>query len=155
MGRVFRRAKRSPKKNPQRRVHPYNGYKMASKAEVHFAEWMDDKRLHWLYEPERLDWIPPSRKYTPDFKVMRKDGSFFFVEFKGYLRPSDKTKMKAIRKQYPDLDLRFVFMNAKKPSYKGAKTSYAGWAEKNGYLWAEGTIPEDWLNETQPYRRPK
>jgi hypothetical protein len=155
MGRIFRRARRSAKGKPQRRVHPYGGCKMASKAETIFAIDMDERALNWMYEPERLDWIPPARKYTPDFKVMRRDGSFFFVEFKGYLRPNDKTKMKAIRKQYPDLDIRFVFMNANKPSYKGAKTTYGMWAEKNGYIWAEKVIPEDWLNETQPYRRPK
>jgi hypothetical protein len=128
---------------------------MASKAEVKFAEWMDARKLKWMYEPARLDWIPPHRKYTPDFKVMRRDGSFFFVEYKGYLRPEDKTKMVAVRKQYPDLDIRFIFQRANKPSYKGAKTTYADWAEKNGYLWAEGIIPEEWLNETKPCRRAK
>jgi hypothetical protein len=86
---------------------------------------------------------------------MRRDGSFFFVEYKGYLRPEDKTKMVAVRKQYPDLDIRFIFQRANKPSYKGAKTTYADWAEKNGYLWAEGIIPEEWLNETKPCRRAK
>jgi len=143
------------KKRPKRRVHPYGGCKMASKAETIFAANMDERELKWMYEPEKLDWIPPKRKYTPDFKVMRRDGSFFFVEYKGYLRPNDKTKMAAIRKQYPDLDIRFVFMKANKPSYKGSKTTYADWAEKNGYLWAEGTIPEEWLAETPPYRRAK
>jgi predicted nuclease of restriction endonuclease-like RecB superfamily len=128
---------------------------MASKAEVRFAEWMDANKLCWLYEPEKLDWVPPKRTYTPDFKIRRRDGSYFFVEYKGYLRPEDKTKMAAVRKQYPNLDIRFVFMKANKPSYKGAKTTYADWAEKNGYLWAELTIPEEWLNETKPYRRPK
>ncbi|MCK5600254.1 endonuclease I [Candidatus Pacearchaeota archaeon] len=142
------------KKYPKRRVHPYAGCKMASKAEVKFAEWMDAKDIVWLYEAEKLDWIPPKRKYTPDFKVKRKDGSFFFVEYKGYLRPADKTKMKAIRQQYPDLDIRFVFQNARKFIYKGSKTTYGMWAEKNGYLWAEGTMPEDWMLETTPYRRP-
>lgn len=137
----------------KRRVHSYAGCKMASKAEVKFAEWMDDQEIVWMYEPEKLAWEPPKRKYTPDFKVMRKDGSFFFVEYKGYLRPNDKTKMKAIRLQYPDLDLRFVFQNADKVIYKGSKTTYGMWAERLGYQWAEGTMPEDWLLETQPYRR--
>lgn len=143
------------KRKARRRVHPYAGYKMASKAEVMFAIWMDDNGITWLYEPERLDWIPPARKYTPDYKVRRHDGSYFFVEYKGYLRPQDKTKMKAIRKQYPDLDIRFVFQNANKPSYKGSKTTYGMWAEKNDFLWAEGTIPEEWLNETKPHKRAK
>jgi predicted nuclease of restriction endonuclease-like RecB superfamily len=128
---------------------------MASKAEVIFAEDMDKRSLVWMYEPEKWDWEPPRRVYTPDFKVKRRDGSYFFVEFKGYLRPTDKVKMAAIRLQYPDVDIRFVFMKASKPSYKGSKTTYGDWATKNGYRWAEGTIPAEWLNETTPYKRPK
>lgn len=151
---MIRKKKRS--KRPVR-SHPYKGYIMASKAEVKFAEWMDNLSLTWMYEPEKFDWLPEAkvRKYTPDFKVRRPDGSSFFVEYKGYLRPTDKAKMKAIRKQYPDLDIRFVFQNAKKPSYKGAKTNYGEWATKNGYLWAEGTIPKEWMEETPPYGRVK
>jgi predicted nuclease of restriction endonuclease-like RecB superfamily len=143
------------KRKPRRRVHPYKGCKMASKAEVTFAEEMDRLDIPWLYEPEALQWEPPKRKYTPDFKVMRPDGTYFFVEYKGYLRPNDKTKMKAIKQQHPDVDIRFVFQNARKPIYKESKTTYAMWAEKQGYLWAEGFIPAEWLKETRPYRRPK
>ncbi|MEE9302686.1 MAG: hypothetical protein V3U84_02765 [Thiotrichaceae bacterium] len=120
---------------------------MASKAETIFAASMDESQVLWLYEPEKFKWTPPDRNYTVDFKVMRRDQSFFYVEFKGYLRPQDKRKMRAIRKQYPDLDIRFVFMDAKKKINKTSKTSYGQWAERHGYQWAEGTIPEAWLEE--------
>jgi hypothetical protein len=118
---------------------------MASKAETVFAEKMDSLGIEWMYEPEKLQWEPPKRKYTPDFKVLCEDGTFFYVEYKGYLRPNDKVKMKAVKKQHPNVDIRFVFQNASKPIYKGSPTNYGMWAEKNGYLWAEGFMPEDWL----------
>ena len=137
------------RKKSKRRVHPYRGFNMASKAEVKFAEHMDSLGIVWLYEPERLDWIPPCRKYTPDFTLMKKDGNTMYIEYKGYLRPEDKTKMAAIRKQYPNLDIRFVFQNASKPSYTGSKSTYADWAMAHGYKWCEGTLPEEWLKEVR------
>jgi hypothetical protein len=118
---------------------------MASRAETLFAETMDDDQIYWQYEPEKFDWIPPKRKYTPDFKVAKRDGGYFFVEYKGYLRPADRTKMRAIKKQYPDLDIRFVFQKADKKLYKGSKTEYWMWAEQWGFPWAEKEIPEEWL----------
>lgn len=143
------RTSRKPKKKKswRPRSHPYGGYDMASHQETLFAAGLDNLGATWMYEPEKLRWSPPFRKYTPDFKILRHDGSFFFVEYKGYLKPADKTKMRAIRKQYPDLDIRFVFQNAKKPSYKGSKSTYGDWARKNGYLWADGSMPKAWLEE--------
>ena len=53
--------------------------------------------------------------------------------------------MSLIKKQYPELDIRFVFMNANNKIYKGSKTTYAMWANKHGFEWAEKNIPEEWL----------
>lgn len=141
----YNRKKKEIKK-PRKKI-TYKGQVMASKAEVNFAMWMDEMKIEWMYEPEKWDWVPPKRKYTPDFKVMRKDGTYFFVEYKGWLRPEDRTKMKAIKQQYPYIDIRFIFTNASKPIYKGSKTTYAGWAEQHGFFWAEKIMPEEWLEE--------
>ena len=145
----------SNKHTKLRKKYSYRGDKMASKAEVTFAQDMDAKQIMWMYEPEKFDWFPPPakmKKYTPDFKVMRKDGSYFFVEFKGYLRPGDKIKMRAMKKQHPDIDIRFVFMNSKKFIDKrvrkdGTRMTYADWANRYGYQFADKVIPEEWLNE--------
>jgi len=133
----------------------YAGEEFASYAERDFAVDMDLKKIPWMYEPEKLEyWPPPIKKkvYTPDFKVRRKDGSSFLVEYKGYLRPGDKTKMRLIRKQYPDLDIRFVFQNAYKFISKhvrvdGTRQMYHEWATTNGYKWAHGEMPDEWLTE--------
>jgi hypothetical protein len=143
---------RKPKgKRKPRKRYSYRGYKMASKSEVVLAMAMDEQKIPWIYEPEPWDWIPPKRKYTVDFKVMRSDGSYFYVEYKGYFRTEDKTKMAAIKKQYPDRDVRFVFANPHKPvegaqpRKDGTKLTNAEWAEKNGYLWADNCIPKEWM----------
>ena len=110
-----------------------------------------------MYEPEKFEWMPPpakKRKYTPDFKIIRKDGSYFFVEFKGFFRPTDQIKMRAMKTQHPEIDIRFVFMDSKKFISKrvrkdGSRMTYADWANKYKYQYADLEIPEAWLNETE------
>ena len=133
------------------RVHLYKGKKMASHSEVVFAQTCDSLNIPWQYEPESFEWVPPLAMYTPDFKIECEDGSYFWIEYKGYLRDKEKTKMREIRKQRPDLNIRFVFEDALKPvagarkRKDGTKQSHAEWAIKNGYRWANKFIPMEWL----------
>ena len=53
--------------------------------------------------------------------------------------------MVLVKEQNPELDIRFVFMNARNKIYKGSKTTYADWANRYNFEWAERTIPEEWL----------
>ena len=148
MAKFFRHTKgpRKIKKKPE-----YNGVKFASAAEIKCAKDMDNRGICFYYEPERWSWNPPPKKYTVDFKVVRADGSCFYVEYKGYFRTEDKTKMAAIKKQYPEKDIRLVFTYPDKPvegatvRKDGTKLSNAEWATKNGYKFAEKTIPDEWL----------
>ncbi|API58493.1 hypothetical protein BSL82_03555 [Tardibacter chloracetimidivorans] len=45
------------------------------------------------------------------------------------------------------LDIRFVFSRSSSPIYKGSKTTLGAWCEKNGFLYADKTIPEEWIKE--------
>lgn len=78
--------------------------------------------------------------YHPDFIL----SNGVIVEVKGFLDRESKRKMIAIRKQYPDLDLRFLFSEGAK-KVPGTKQTHAQWASRTGYPWAEEVIPEDWL----------
>jgi len=100
------------------------------------------------YETEKIEYVVPSRnaKYTPDFKLPKK-GGFFYVETKGIFDLDDRKKHQFIREQHPDIDLRFVFSNAKAKLYKGSKTTYADWCDKHEFVWANKTIPKEWLTE--------
>lgn len=68
------------------------------------------------------------------------------VECKGQLDVHDRSKMVAVKKQRPELDIRFVFMNAKCRLSRHGKT-YGEWADSVGFPWAEGMIPLQWWKE--------
>lgn len=40
-----------------------------------------------------------------------------------------------------------MFSNANARIAKGSKTTYAMWADKQGFQWAHKTIPDEWLSE--------
>lgn len=101
------------------------------------------KNVKWFYEEMTMDYYEV-RKYIPDFVIETKDSSFI-LEAKGWFRPEDRRKMKLIKKQCPDLDIRILFQRAENKLNKNSNTTYAMWAEKNGFKWASGKIPEDWL----------
>ena len=49
-------------------------------------------------------------------------------------------------RQHPEFDIRFVFTSSKNKISKNSKTSYADWCDKNGFLYADKFIPEEWFN---------
>ena len=69
------------------------------------------------------------------------------IEIKGRLTKQDRFKHLYIQKQKPELDIRFVLQNYKVKLYKGSKTTYGEWLNKNKFLWHEKTIPLQWINE--------
>jgi hypothetical protein len=97
------------------------------------------------YEVEVIEYTIPesNHKYTPDFLLPNG----IRIEAKGRLTAEDRKKMLWVKRSNPDLDIRFVFMRGASPIRKGSKTTYGMWAEKNGFKWAEKTIPETWINE--------
>lgn len=143
------------KKKPKRKKYPYAGYNFAAKAERNFAINLDAHKIWWMYEPEKIEWWPPPLKakvYTPDFKIKKKNGDYFFVEFKGFFRKGNKRKMRAVKQQHPNLDIRFVFMDASKPTgthvrKNGTKMTHGEWADRYGFPWAQGFIPKAWMEE--------
>lgn len=66
------------------------------------------------------------------------------IEAKGYFRPGDVAKMRAVKAQNPDLDVRFVFMDPHK-KISGQRQTHAQWCDRHGFPWAGPTIPEEWL----------
>lgn len=123
---------------------------MKSKPEVQLAAWMDANQITWGYEPIKLEYALPGRRYCPDFRLVRNGNlCAFLVEVKGWLRPEDRTKMIAVRDQHPECDIRFIFVNANKTLSKKSKTTYGMWATKHGFKWAETIIPKEWLEENE------
>jgi len=81
------------------------------------------------------------RTYTPDFELPNG----IIIESKGRFVAADRKKHLLVQKQYPSLDIRFVFSNSRAKISKGSKTTYAMWCEKNGFQYADKLIPKEWL----------
>ena len=115
-----------------------------SNFELGVARSLANKRVPYEYESVKLTYVPKPRTYTPDFYLPEQK---MFIEVKGYFDKGDRVKMQLIREQYPDHDIRIVFLNAKNKIYKGSKTTYGAWADRHGFKWAEGSIPEEWYKD--------
>lgn len=97
------------------------------------------------YEQHKISYTKPATNhtYTPDFRLPNG----IYIETKGRFVLADRQKHILIKQQNPNLDIRFIFQNAKNKIRKGSKTTYADWCEKNGFLYSEKVIPPEWLGE--------
>lgn len=84
--------------------------------EVDYACYLEILKKHkkikeWNYECKTF-WFESikrgTRSYLPDFLITENDGSEYFVEVKGWENPKSKTKLKRLRKYYPDVKLLMV-----------------------------------------------
>lgn len=111
-----------------------------SKLEERIAKLFGKQGVPFLYEAESYEYTLVS-KYKPDF--------FFpngiVVEAKGFFAPKDRRKTLAIKEQYPDLDLRFIFQRNNSLT-KTSKNTYGDWCDKHSIPWCVfPNVPEDWL----------
>lgn len=89
-------------------------------------------------------------KYTADFAFTSKSGKLILVECKGHpyaWKGETRRKHQEIAKQYPDMDLRFIFSDKHSKISKGAKTTNAQWCKRQKFLCETGLIPKRWINE--------
>jgi predicted nuclease of restriction endonuclease-like RecB superfamily len=109
--------------------------KLRNRFEKKIYRWLKRHKVVFTYESERIAYVL-AKHYIPDFIIQTKWGKIY-VEAKGYLRPEDKQKLLAVRRQHPYIDLRIVF-------YRSCPTNIR-WAERNRIRYAIETIPIEWL----------
>jgi hypothetical protein len=126
------------------RVKHKDGITFRSKFEATVYNTARASRKKLDFEPKDaiISYITRHR-YQPDFRLPNG----VLIECKGHLDVADRSKMVAVKQQQPDLDIRFVFMNARMKLSRHGKT-YAEWADKAGFPWAERTIPLEWWKES-------
>lgn len=109
------------------------------------AEYLRQQGVDAEYESTRIPYTPPQRvrRYTPDFILPNG----IIIETKGRFVTADRQKHKWIKAEHPSLDIRFVFSRSSNKINKGSKTTYAMWCLKEGFLFADGLPPEEWLRE--------
>lgn len=117
--------------------------------EYTFALDLEGKKVKYGYESQVIKYVKPesSHRYTPDFVVESKSGKTIIIETKGRFVSADRVKHLLIKRQHPEIDIRFVFSKAKQRLNKRSKTTYGDWCIRHGFLYAEGKIPDEWLEE--------
>ena len=122
-----------------------SGYRLPyrSKFELKVAADLGKRKVDFQYEKVSFDYVPKIRNYTTDFYLPE---SKIYIETKGRLTTNDRVKHLLIQEQYPDLDIRFVFVNANNKISRTSKTTYANWCDRHKFLWAESLVPMEWLN---------
>lgn len=118
-----------------------------SKFEKETAEHLERKEVEYHYEKIKVEYEIPARvtTYKPDFVLPNG----ICIETKGIMEAKERQKHILIKSQIKDLDIRFVFYNAKKTITKNGTTTYADWANHNGFKWADKKIPDEWLSESK------
>lgn len=109
-----------------------------------------NKKVEIGYETMHLPYTLP-KTYVPDFTVSHSDGKVVILEAKGYLRPTDRTKLIAVKKANPHLDIRLIFAKDNKLNSR-SKTRYSDWCRRHGFPYCfVNHIPNDWIhNNARP-----
>jgi hypothetical protein len=137
------------KKSQLRRNALRHGYRSGLEHVV--RDSLKSRKCNAKYECMKIEWEDLTyRKYTPDFLLPNG----IIIETKGRFTPADRMKHLAIKKQHPNLDIRFVFSNSNSKLRKGAKTTYADWCVKHGFMYADKDVPEEWVTEKQKKQMP-
>jgi len=120
-------------------------YGFRSGLEERVAAQLTKLGVHFTFEQEKIEYTVPARtaRYTPDFVL--ENG--IIIETKGRFVTADRQKHLLVKKQFPHLDIRFVFSNSRTRISKTSKTTYAAWCEKHGFLYADKIVPLAWIRE--------
>lgn len=111
--------------------------------EFNVAKQLEDLGVTYEYEQTKVTYQRKPSTYLVDFELHNG----IIIETKGRFTSSDRAKHLLIKKQHPELDIRFVFSNSRNKLNKKSKTTYADWCEKHGFKWADKVIPKEWLDE--------
>ena len=102
----------------------------------------EDKGVEYQYEvlniPYRL-----RKNYIPDFLLPNG----IVVEAKGFWKSEDRQKIRRVIEQHPFIDLRMVFSNSANRIAKKSPTTYATYCDKLGIPYADGLVPQRWIDE--------
>jgi hypothetical protein len=119
-------------------------YGFRSGLEEAIASELDTKKIEYKFEKLKLNYVKPQKihTYTPDFYLIKNN---IYIETKGYFTSQDRQKMRLIKEQHPDLDIRIIFSNSKTRISKKSNTTYGMWCDKYGFKYADRHVPEGWL----------
>lgn len=143
---AFNNSNKIKKKFPKSRFKNHAGFRedmketFKSKTEANVARYLTSVfgRSNWEYETRTFNLTMKTKTgrvkaYTPDFKLITKDGEVYLEIKPGFLPQSrDKSKLKNFMKTYPDIKLIIV-------TYRRSK-KVIDWAKENNvevWIWED------------------
>ena len=126
---------------PRKPIH-----KFRSNFEAKFADDLTKRGKKYEYETEKLKYVL-RRNYIPDFIIRTASGRKLYIETKGRFTSEDRAKFLAVLRDNPDCDVRIIFQRSSQRLSKVSRTTYGQWADWKKIKWAQGTIPQEWLEE--------
>lgn len=81
------------------------GIFMRSGWEANVARYFKHKKISFMYEPKNFHFEKFKHgtvSYVPDFRLEGIDGNYQWVEVKGMLKGTDKTRIRRFKKFYPE-----------------------------------------------------
>ena len=110
------------KRQKFKRVKTSDGVVLKSGLEEAVYNYLHKVKVNFIYEGMKIVYFQPAIKktYTPDFPIQN---SQLVIETKGAFNSADRKKMKTIKAQNPNLDIRFIFSNSKTKIGKKSKNN--------------------------------
>ena len=145
------KSSRSKRKDQKTSTKTSTSCEKRSGFEDKVAAFLDRKKVKYGYEEIKVHYTV-ERKYIVDFSVGE-----IYIESKGYFSSADRGKHLKIKKQHPEVDIRFLFQRDNKLGKK-SKTTYSDWCKRHGFEYhvcSEGTVPQKWLKEIEQNERKK
>lgn len=101
-------------------------YTFRSKAEVKLAQYYQLLKEQnyikdWEYESHNFQFADSS--WLVDFTIRNNDNTFEYVEYKGYVEPSTKRKLKLVSKYYPQAQITMVMASKKQIKRLGVRAT--------------------------------
>lgn len=122
------------------------GMYVRSAWEANWARYLNWLLAHgeireWSYEPETFEFHAikrGTRFYTPDFKVVEKNGSVVYHEVKGYMDQPSRTKLDRMARYYPDVKIVLVDAPVYKEVARKVGPMIRGWETVEGRVAKNG-----------------
>ena len=112
-----------------------------SNLEKDVANLLTELGVTYEYETTKIAY-QIAHNYQPDFILPNG----IILECKGYWDSDDRRKIKNVKEQNPDVEVRMVFQSPYNTISKRSKTTYAKWCERHDIPWCTfHEIPIDWL----------
>ena len=115
--------------------------KFRSKSEARIGEALEGTGA--AYESVRFQYPGRVRTYLPDFILPNG----IAIEVKGWFTGADRAKLKAVKAEHPDLDVRLVLDTPHQWTTKKKTMTNAQWCDRYSFPWAAKNVPQEWIDE--------